>query len=352
MADGGGEVPSADLPEGAPPTVAVVLAAGESKRMRSRLVKVLHPLAGKPMIAHVLAPLRVLGVARTLVVVGHQRELVEEALRSGPVEFVPQTEPLGTGHALLQCRPLLEGFEGDLLVTAGDTPLLRKETFARLLRHHRQNGAAATFLTAVLEQPAGYGRVLRDGEKVVGVVEDKDASPAQLRIKEVNTATYCFRAADALPALDRLGRENRQGEYYLTDLPALLGEARGGVQALAVEDPKEILGINDREQLASAESVLRERIRRRLFAAGVTMLQPETILLDAEVSIGPDTVLYPGVLIEGPSVIGAECVVGPYSRIVDSHIGTGVELKGWNFVSRTSIASGAILQPYVRKGYD
>jgi bifunctional UDP-N-acetylglucosamine pyrophosphorylase/glucosamine-1-phosphate N-acetyltransferase len=337
---------------GESPLIAVVLAAGESKRMRSRLVKVLHPLAGKPVIAHVLTPLRTLGVAQTLVVVGHQRELVQDALNSYKIEFVPQDEPLGTGHALLQCRPLLEGYAGDLLVTAGDTPLLREETVRRLLRHHRSSGAAATLLTAVLPSPAGYGRVLRSGTSVVGIVEDKDATPEQLRIKEINTSVYCFRAADALPALDRLSRENRQGEYYLTDLPALLRSAPGGVQAIAVEDPEEILGINDREQLALAETVLRRRIRQRVFAGGVTMLQPESILIDADVTIGPDTVLYPGVIIEGASVLGAECVVGPFSRIVDSHIGTGVELKGWNFVARTSISGGAILQPYVRKGYD
>lgn len=339
-------------PPGGAPVAAIVLAAGESKRMKSGLVKVLHPLAGKPVIAHVLGPLRGLGVERILVVVGHQRDLVEEALRSHQAEFVLQAEPLGTGHALLQCRPLLEDFSGDLLVTAGDTPLLRQETLTRLLRHHRESGAAATILTAVLEDPTGYGRVLRDADSVVGIVEHKDASLAQLEIREINTSVYCFRASDALPALDRLERENRQGEYYLTDLPVLLQGAPGGIQAVRVDDPEEILGINDREQLATAESVLRRRIRQRVFAAGVTMLQPETILLDDEVSIGPDTVLYPGVIIEGASVIGAECVVGPYSRIVDSHIGTGVELKGWNFVARTSISGGAILQAYVRKGFD
>lgn len=334
-----------------PPTTAVVLAAGESKRMKSRLVKVLHPLAGKPVIAHVLLPLRALGVGRTLVVVGHQRDLVEDALQATGVEFVVQDEALGTGHALLQCRPLLAGFSGDLLVTAGDTPLLREETLRGLLGRHRASGAAATILTARLERPEGYGRIVRDGGGVE-IVEERDATPEQRRITEVNTAIYCFRAADALPVLDRLRRENRQGEYYLTDLPGLLRDAPGGVQAVPVEDPQEILGINDREQLAQAEAVLRSRIRQRVFAGGVTMLQPETILIDAEVSIGPDTVLYPGVIVEGASVIGAECVVGPYTRIVDSHIGTGVELKGWNFVARTSIATGVILQPYVRKGYD
>jgi bifunctional UDP-N-acetylglucosamine pyrophosphorylase/glucosamine-1-phosphate N-acetyltransferase len=320
--------------------------------MQSRLVKVLHPLAGKPVIAHVLTPLRMLGVGRILVVVGHQRELVEDALAAHDVEFVLQEEPLGTGHALLQCRPLLEGFAGDLLVTAGDTPLLRQETLTRLLAEHRATRAAATILTAELEDPSGYGRVVRKGDAVVGIIEHRDASPDQLRIREINTSVYCFRASDALPALDRLERENRQGEYYLTDLPILLRQAAGGIRAVRVEDAEEILGINDREQLSTAESVLRRRIRQRVFAAGVTMLQPETILLDAEVSIGPDTVLYPGVIIEGASVIGAECVIGPYSRIVDSHVGTGVELKGWNFVARTSIASRAILQAYVRKGFD
>lgn len=349
MADAGLRAVASD---GERSAAVVVLAAGESKRMKSRLVKVLHPLAGKPVIAHVLAPLRRLGMARTLVVVGYQRELVQEALAGSGVEFVIQAEPLGTGHALLQSRPLLAGFAGDLVVTAGDTPLLREETLRRLLAHHRETGAAVTILTAELADPGGYGRILRDGDSVVGIVEHRDATAEQLRIREINTAVYCFRAAEALPALDRLERDNRQGEYYLTDLPALLRDAAGGLQAVRIEDPSEILGINDRAQLALAEGVLRQRIRERVFAGGVTLIQPETILIDEEVSIGPDSVLYPGVIIEGASVVGAESVVGPYSRIVDSHLGTGVELKGWNFVARTSIANGAILQPYVRKGFD
>jgi bifunctional UDP-N-acetylglucosamine pyrophosphorylase/glucosamine-1-phosphate N-acetyltransferase len=332
---------------------AVVLAAGVSKRMRSRLVKVLHPLAGRPVIAHVMAPLRALGIERTLVVVGHQRERIEEALRAPGVEFVLQEEPLGTGHALLQCRPLLEDFDGDLLVTAGDTPLLREATLRRLLDHHRRTGAAATVLTAVVEDPTGYGRILRTaGGGFAGIVEERDASPETRRVAEINTGVYCFRAADALPLLDRVANRNQQGEYYLTDLPPLLARSAGGVEAVAVEDPQETLGINDREQLAAAEAVLRARIRRRVMAAGVTMIQPETVLLDDQVSIGPDSVLYPGVIIEGASAIGPECVVGPWCRIVESHVGRGVELKGWNFVARTSIPPGAILGPYVRKGND
>ena len=340
-------------PEATRSAAAVVLAGGVSKRMRSRLVKVLHPLAGRPLIAHVMAPLRALGIERTLVVVGHQRERVEEALRAPGVEFVLQEEPLGTGHALLQCRPLLEGFDGDLIVTAGDTPLLREATLRGLIEHHRRTGAAATVLTAVVAEPAGYGRVLRDGAgDFAGIVEERDATPELRRIAEINTGVYCFRAPDALPLLDRVANRNRQGEYYLTDLPPLLAQTAGGVHAIAVEDPEEVLGINDREQLAAAEGVLRARIRRRVMAAGVTMLQPETVLLDDQVSIGPDTVLYPGVIVEGASAIGPECVVGPWCRIVESHVGRGVELKGWNFVARTSIPPGAILGPYVRKGND
>jgi bifunctional UDP-N-acetylglucosamine pyrophosphorylase/glucosamine-1-phosphate N-acetyltransferase len=347
------DAPARDPAATARSAAAVVLAGGVSKRMRSRLVKVLHPLAGRPVIAHVMAPLRALGIDRTLVVVGHQRERVEEALRAPGVEFVLQEEPLGTGHALLQCRPRLEDFEGDLLVTAGDTPLLREATLRRLLEHHRRSGAAATVLTAVVPDPSGYGRIVRDAEgRLEGIVEERDASAEIRRISEINTGVYCFRAAEALPLLDRVANRNRQGEYYLTDLPPLLARAPGGVQAVAVEDPQEVLGINDREQLAAAEAVLRARIRKRAMAAGVTMLQPETVLLDDQVSIGPDSVLYPGVIVEGASAIGPECVIGPWSRIVESHVGRGVELKGWNFVARTSIPPGAILGPYVRKGND
>lgn len=331
---------------------AVVLAAGLGTRMKSRIVKVLHPLSGRPMIAWVLAGVRGVGAGRVVCVVGYQRERVESALSALPgVEFAVQAEQRGTGHALQCAAPALADFGGDVLVCCGDTPLLGEATLRAVVEAHRRHDAPATLLVAELEDPTGYGRVVTDREgRVSTIVEERDADSAVREIRFVNTGVYCFRWPAITPLLERLSPDNAQGERYLTDVMAMLSKAGTPARVVAASDPIELMGINDRVQLATAEALLRDRIRKRLMRDGVTFLSPETTLVDADVEIGPDTVIYPGVLIEGASSIGGEVVIGPFSRIVDAHIGRGAELQGWNYVARTTVPNGAILSPYVHQG--
>jgi bifunctional UDP-N-acetylglucosamine pyrophosphorylase/glucosamine-1-phosphate N-acetyltransferase len=331
---------------------AVVLAAGLGTRMKSRIVKVLHPLAGRPMIAWVLAAVRGVGAARIVCVVGHQRERVADAVAGvAGVEFAIQEEPLGTGHALQCAAPILESFEGDVLVCCGDTPLLTDATLRTVVEAHRDHDAPSTLLIAELDDPTGYGRVVTDpGDRVAAIVEERDADVATRAIRRINTGVYCFRWSEIQPLLDRLAPTNFQGERYLTDVMAMLAALRTPSRTVLLDDPIELSGINDREQLATAEAILRDRIRRRLMRDGVTFLAPETTLVDADVAIGADTVIYPGVLIEGSSSIGEEVVIGPFSRIIDTHVGRGAELQGWNCLVRTTVPKGAILHPYVHRG--
>lgn len=334
------------------PLHAVILAAGRGTRMRSRLVKVLHPLAGRPMIRHVIRTVRGVGAERVVCVVGYQRERVRDALTDVPgIGFAVQEEQLGTGHALERAAPELESFEGDVLVCCGDTPLLTDATLRRLVETHREHDAPASVLAAVLDDPTGYGRVVTaDDGTVEGIVEEADADARIGRIDLVNTGVFCFAWSVVRPYLARLSPDNDQEERYLTDVMGLLH--RDGTPGVSVrlDDPAEMRGVNDRVQLAEAEAILRGRIRERLMRSGVTMLDPDSTWIDTDVEIGPDTVIYPGVLIEGASTVGREVVIGPFSRIVDSHVGRGAELQGWNTVNRTTVPGGAILRAYVRQG--
>lgn len=340
------------MDDAARPLHAVILAAGQGTRMRSRLVKVLHPLAGRPMIRHVIRAVRGVGAERIVCVVGYQRERVQEALDDvAGIGFAVQEEQLGTGHALECAAARLESFGGDVLVCCGDTPLLSDATLRRLVDTHRAHDAPATVLAASLDDPTGYGRVVtRPDETVERIVEERDADPATRRIDLVNTGVFCFAWPVVGPHLARLSSDNEQGERYLTDVMARLDRAGTPGVAVRMDDPVEMSGVNDRVQLAEAEKVLRNRIRDRLMRSGVTMIDPDSTWIDSDVEIGPDTVIYPGVLIEGASSVGREVVIGPFSRIVDSHIGRGAELQGWNTISRTTVPDGAIVRPYVRQG--
>lgn len=338
----------------AAPLAAVILAAGQGTRMKSAIIKVLHPLAGRQMIRHVIAAVKGVGAERIVCVIGFQRERVRDALAHvDGVRFAIQDDQLGTGHALLCAAPALEGFDGDVLVCCGDTPLLTDATLRAVVDVHRAHDAPATLLAATLEEPAGYGRVVTDdAARVHAIVEEADADASTRAVRLINTGVYCFSWPVIRPLLDRLAPDNVKGERYLTDVMAILADGGTPGRVTSLEDPREVMGINDRAQLAEAEAVLRERIRRRLMRGGVTFLSPDTTLIDADVEIGPDTVIYPGVLIEGASSIGRESVIGPFTRIVDSHVGRGVELKGWNSIARTTIPAGSIVGPYVQQGSD
>ena len=294
---------------------AVVLAAGEGTRMRSARPKPLHRLCGRPMVLHVLDALAELSVARVVVVVGHRAEwvtktLIEHAPPGMAIEFVEQVEQRGTGDAMavaLTGLPDEEGDDdGDVVVLPGDTPLLRPATLALLVRQHRISDNAATLLTAELDDPTGYGRVVRGrDDSVARVVEQVDALDEELEVREINTSIYCFRRSVLAPSLRRLSPANAQGEHYLTDVVGVLYEAGHKVGSVLVDDTMEVAGVNDRAQLAVAEAELRDRINERWMRRGVTMWDPERTYIDVDVEIQPDVVLLPGVILQGSCVVGA-----------------------------------------------
>lgn len=320
----------------------VILAAGEGKRMRSRQPKVLHPLCGRPLIAYPLRTARVLA-DRIVLVVGLDADGVRAA--AGPdVRIVEQRERLGTGHAVLETRPACG--KGTILVLPGDVPLLSSETLERLLKHHRKTGAVATVLTAVVDRPQGYGRILRQGGRVKRIVEDRDATDDQKKIREINTSVYCFEARRLWKALAEVRPDNDQGEYYLPDVIAILAKAGGRIEALAAPDPVEALGINDRKQLAAVAGIQRRRILDRVMAEGVTILDPASTYIEDTVTIGPDTTVYPHVLIEGTTTIGSDCVIASGCHITESRLGGGVKLKPYCVLTEATVEDEAELGPF------
>lgn len=312
------------------PLSAIVLAAGEGTRMRSATPKVLHPLCGRPMLLHVLDALVALPIEQVVVVVGHGAERVTKTLQDQlatemPVEFVEQHIQRGTGDAAsvaLTATAFELDVEDDLLIVPADTPVLRPETLATLARAHREADAAATLLTAMLDEPTGYGRIVRDENGVVErIVEQSDAAPDELELREVSTSIYCFRRGLLAPALRRLSPENVQGEYYLTDVIEVLRQAGHLVIAVAADDPSEAAGVNDRAQLAAAEAVLRRRLNERWMREGVTMTDPDRVYVDWSVELEPDVRVLPGTILEGRTVIGTGSVIGPDTHLVDTIVG-------------------------------
>ncbi|MEK4626716.1 MAG: bifunctional UDP-N-acetylglucosamine diphosphorylase/glucosamine-1-phosphate N-acetyltransferase GlmU [Solibacillus sp.] len=315
---------------------AVVLAAGQGTRMKSKLYKVLHPVCGKPMVEHVIDHIGSLDVERIVTVVGHGAELVKETLGEKS-EYVLQAEQLGTAHAVQQAEPILGSLEGTTLVVCGDTPLIRPETMQALFAHHEKQNAKATILTAVAENPTGYGRILRDGSgQVSQIIEQKDATAEQQLVKEINTGTYCFDNKALFDALKQVNNNNAQGEYYLPDVIEILQKQGEIVSAYVTDDFNETLGVNDRFALSQAEELMRARINEHHMRNGVTIINPATTHISADAIIGSDSVILPGVIIEGTTVIGEDCEIGPNSHIVDSQIGNG-----------TTIHSSVVLNSHV-----
>ena len=338
---------------------AVVLAAGQGTRMRSRLPKVLHPLVGQPMVTHVLDALAAAGVDDIVLVVGHGGEQVRTVL-GDRVRYAEQREQLGTGHAVQQAMPLLAPDVERVLVLYGDSPLLTPDTLRALLAagdsaassppriegpggpSSGPGGPPLALLTMIVPDPTGYGRVVRSEGRVVGLVEERDATPEQRAVREVNVGTYIYDAAwlrERLPTL----RPSSSGEYYLTDLVQQAAAERCPLAAVRLASWLEGLGVNDRVQLALAESLLRERIGKRLMQAGVTLVDPATTYVDATVEIGPDTMIYPGTFLRGRTRIGAECEIGPATEIHDSEVGD--RCRVWR-----SVLEGATLAADVQVG--
>ncbi len=325
--------------------MAIVLAAGQGKRMKSKLYKVLHPVCGKPMVGHVLDVVREASCERAVVIVGHGAEKVKAYLGES-AEYALQEQQLGTGHAVLQAKELLGEAEGTTIVVCGDTPLVRASTVEAMLKLHEESGAAATVLTASFADPTGYGRVIRGEDGTVQrIVEQKDCSPEEAAVNEINTGTYCFDNRKLFEALGNVKNENAQGEYYLTDVIGLFKSAGEVVQGYCTSDLAEAIGVNDRVALADAERFMRERINREHLLGGVTIIDPQSTYIEAGVVIGADTVVYPGSVLRAGTVIGEDCVIGPNAEITASEIGDGAAVK-YSVVAESVVGAESAVGPY------
>ena len=304
--------------------VTVILAAGKGTRMKSKLPKVLHKAAGKSMVQHVIDAAKAAGAKRNIVVTGFGGEMVREAI-GDQAEFAEQKEQLGTGHAVMQTAELLKDETGTVMVLCGDTPLLTGDLLKKLFDAHIEAKAKATVLTAIMPDATGYGRIIRmaDGS-VQKIVEHKDATEEERQVKEVNSGIYCFDAKALFESLKKVTNDNAQGEYYLPDVLEILQKQGEKIWAVAADDYESTLGINSRQQLAGAEKILRRRKNEELMAEGVTLMDPDTTYVDADVKVGRDTVIYPMTWLEGNTVIGEECEIGPSIRFQNVKAGNHV----------------------------
>jgi bifunctional UDP-N-acetylglucosamine pyrophosphorylase / glucosamine-1-phosphate N-acetyltransferase len=325
----------------------VILAAGQGTRMKSRMAKVLHRLAGKPLIEHVLRAAQALHPATVTMVVGHEADSIRSFVGEQPnIGWVLQKPQLGTAHALQQAEPRLAGKHGTLILLSGDVPMLRATTLRRLVDTHQTARAAATVVTAIVDRPYGYGRIVRARGRIARIVEERDASPKDRQVREINGGIYAFDLAPLFDALRGIASQNAQGEYYLTDLVAIYRRRKLRVETLLVENPHEIRGINSRTELAEVSRIVRQTKNEELMAAGVTMIDPATTYIDPDVQIGPDTVIHPGVAIEGQSRIGAACEIHSNVRIVDSEIADKVVIRDFCLILGSRIAESGSVGPF------
>lgn len=297
---------------------AIILAAGKGTRMKSKLYKVLHQVCGKTMVEHVLGQLEEAKIDNIVTVVGYGAETVEQTL-GNRTKYALQKQQLGTGHAVMQTESLLGDQEGETLIVSGDTPLFTAATFNKMFEYHEQRHAAVTILTSVAPDPTGYGRIVRNDVGIVErIVEQKDATHEEQEIHEINTGVYCFDNQKLFQALKLINNDNAQGEYYLTDVIGILKNHGEIVTAYRMADFDESMGVNDRVALARANKIMRKRINTRLMKDGVTMVDPETTYIDADVKVGRDTVIEGNVVIKGNTTIGSDCFIGAHSVIKDS----------------------------------
>ena len=318
---------------------ALVLAAGKGTRMKSGLVKVMHPLAGRPMVHWPVEAAREAGASRVVLVVGHQAETVREYFAGhGEIAFAVQEEQLGTGHAVASAASLLKGTGGRVLILCGDAPLIRPETLKGLLANHEARNAAVTVLTTQLENPYGYGRVVkREGGRVLRIVEENDATEEEKGISEVNSGIYCVDTEFLFNAVLSLNNNNAQGEYYLTDIITAAVEQGELCVAYPATDAEELMGVNDRVQLAAAAAVLRGRINEALMLEGVTLIDPSTTYIEKGIPVGPDSVIHPNVHISGATRIGARCTLEPSVVIRGCSIGNDVTIKAGSVLTDATL---------------
>lgn len=327
----------------------IIMAAGKGTRMKSKLPKVLHKLAGKSMLDYVIDSVQKLNPREIFVIVGYEAETIIYSFDNRvPVTWVQQTEQLGTGHAIMQVIPHLKDYSGDVLILSGDVPLLSGETMTKLIERHSRVNSGAAILTTMLDNPFGYGRIIKDeNDNIIKIVEEKDASPEEKAVKEINSGTYCFDWQNLSHYLSKITPQNAQGEYYLTDVIKLFVDNNLSVKAYATPHIEEILGINDRSTLAKISRIIREGINQRLMLSGITIIDPETAYIDSGVLIGTDTVIYPNTIIEGYSKIGNNCRLGPNTQIVNSAIGDYNEIT-FSSLTDSIVYNHCKIGPYSR----
>ncbi|MGE5474269.1 MAG: bifunctional UDP-N-acetylglucosamine diphosphorylase/glucosamine-1-phosphate N-acetyltransferase GlmU [Ignavibacteriales bacterium] len=331
--------------------MAVILAAGEGKRMKTKHSKVTHKILGKALIEWVYDAAKAAGIDKNIIVIGHKAEEVK-ACMGNKADYAVQEQQLGTGHAVMQALPLIESKKGNTIIMCGDMPLINSKTIKEAVENHLKAKSAGTIITADFDNPTGYGRIVKDKSgKVIKIIEEKDASPDERAIKEINSGLYCFDTALLIDAVGKIKNDNKQKEYYLTDVIEILIKDGKKVDTYKIANNFEIMGINDRSQLSQAECIMRKEVLENYMKSGVTIMSPDTITIQPQAQIGIDTVIYPGTIIEGDTKIGEGCIIGPNSRLVDSVVEDGAEVQ-YSVILSSSIGKESHIGPfaYLRPG--
>ena len=322
----------------------LILAAGKGTRMKSELPKVIHEVNGIPMISKIIKVLEILKPEENILILGHKKEEVLKVVGEN-ADYVVQTEQLGTGHAVLQAKDKLKDYDGDVMILCGDTPLLREETLKELYKFHKDTDSVTTILTSIYDNPFGYGRIVKENGLVKAIVEEKEADAEIKKIKEVNAGVYCFKGRELFEALSKINNNNEKGEYYLTDVIGIqVGEGKQ-VQSYVLSDNIEILGVNSKVELAQASKVLRDRKNIELMEKGAILIDPATVYIEEDVEIGRDTIIYPGAVLQGKTVIGENCQILGASRIVDSILRNNIKVES-SVIEDSILENGVTIGPF------
>ncbi|MGL4989670.1 MAG: bifunctional UDP-N-acetylglucosamine diphosphorylase/glucosamine-1-phosphate N-acetyltransferase GlmU [Sarcina sp.] len=323
---------------------AIILAAGQGTRIKSKLPKVLHKACGKEMVNHVIDTMRAAGLQDVNVIIGKGAELVKEKTISKNVSYSIQEEQLGTGHAVMCTKDFLKGKSGVVAIFTGDAPLIKEETVENLIKTHINENNYATLLTSIIDNPTGYGRIIRENDSVDRIVEHKDCSNEEIKVNEINAGMYCFDIQSLLESLDKLSNDNSQGEYYLTDVIGIL-KSEGKKVGAMITDFEETIGVNSRAELSVVEEILRQRINKKHLDNGVTLIDKNSTYIGLEVLIGQDTIIYPNTILEGKTVIGEDCIIYSNSRLADSIIGNGTTVES-SVILNSEIGEETTIGPF------
>lgn len=322
----------------------LILAAGKGTRMKSDIPKIIHKVNGIPMISKVISTLEELDSEENILILGYKKEEVLKVVGEDS-SCVLQNDQLGTGHAVLQAKEKLKDYDGDVMILCGDTPLLRAETLRELYKFHKNSGAVTTVLTSIYENPFGYGRIVKENGLVKAIVEEKEADNETKKIKEVNAGVYCFNSKELFKALDKITNDNEKGEYYLTDVISIQVQENKKVQSFVLEDNREILGVNSKVELSIAGQILKERKNISLMEDGVILIDPANTYIEENVKIGRDTVIYPGAVIQGDTVIGENCEILGTTRIINSKIENNVKIES-SVIEESILEDGVTMGPF------